>query len=137
MILCKLTVWLISILFSIAFHWLVTLFGIVKYVIIGQPKLHLPENRISKLIIIRIICEFWLMCAVHTLPYLSHKMVKIMFLLEYLLKFSCTNYINNVWVIIMVCYSSCQPFPSIYNLTICIRIIFTRFEAQKYILFEW
>ena len=26
------------------------------------------------------------MCAVHTLPYLSHKMVKIMFLLEYLLK---------------------------------------------------
>ena len=29
MILCKLTVWLISILFSIAFHWLVTTFGIV------------------------------------------------------------------------------------------------------------
>ena len=28
-ILCKLTVWLISILFSIAFHWLVTTFGIV------------------------------------------------------------------------------------------------------------
>ena len=27
-ILCKLTVWLISILFSIAFHWLVTTFGI-------------------------------------------------------------------------------------------------------------
>ena len=53
------------------------------------------------------------MCVVHTLPYLSHKMVKIMFSLEYLLKFSCTNYINNVWVFIMVCYSSCQPFPSI------------------------
>ena len=58
------------------------------------------------------------MCAVHALPYLSHKMVKIMFLLDFLLKFSCTNYINNVWVLIMVCYSSCQPFPSIYNLTI-------------------
>ena len=26
------------------------------------------------------------MCVVHTLPYLSHKMVKIMFPLEYLLK---------------------------------------------------
>ena len=77
------------------------------------------------------------MCAVHTLPYLSHKLFKIMFLLEYLLKFSYTNYINNVWVFIMVCYSSCQPFPSIYYLTICIRIIFTRFEARKYILFEW
>ena len=60
------------------------------------------------------------MCAVHTLPDLSHKMVKIVFLLEYLLKFSCTNYINNAWVLIMVCYSSCQPFLSIYNLTICI-----------------
>ena len=52
------------------------------------------------------------MCAVHTLPYLSHKMVKIMLPQEYLLKFSCTNYINNVWVF-MACYSSCQPFPSI------------------------
>ena len=48
------------------------------------------------------------MCALHTLPYLSHKMVKIMFLLEYLLKFSCTDYINNVWDLIMVYYSSCQ-----------------------------
>ena len=47
------------------------------------------------------------MCVVHTLPYLSHKMVEIMFLLEYLLKFSSTNYINNVWGLIMVCYSSC------------------------------
>ena len=71
------------------------------------------------------------MCAVRTLPYLSHKLFKIMFLLEYLLKFSCTSYINNVWVLIMVRYSSCQPFPSIYNLTICIRIISTRFEAQN------
>ena len=72
------------------------------------------------------------MCTVHTLPYLSHKMVKIRFLLEDLLKFSITNYIyNNGW------YSSCHIFPSIYNLTICIRIIFTRFEARKYILFEW
>ena len=53
------------------------------------------------------------MCAVHTLPYLPHKMVKIMFLLEYLLKFSCTNYINKVSVSIMACYSSCQPFQSI------------------------
>ena len=35
------------------------------------------------------------------------------------------NYINNVLVSILVCYSSCQPFPSIYNLTICMRIIFT------------
>ena len=79
------------------------------------------------------------MCAVHTLSYLSHKLFKIMFLLEYLLKFSCANYINNVWVLIMVCYSSCQPFSSIYNLTIFIRIIyiFTRFEARQYILFEW
>ena len=70
------------------------------------------------------------MCTVHTLPYLSHKMVKIMFLLEYLLKFRCINYINNVWVLFMVCYNSCQPFPSIYNLTICIRIfiIFTRLK---------
>ena len=65
------------------------------------------------------------MCAVHTLPYLSHKLFKIKFFLEYLLKFSCTNYINNVWVLIMVCYSSCQPFPSIYNLTICIRILYS------------
>ena len=77
------------------------------------------------------------MFAVHTLPYLSHKLFKIMFLLEYLLKFSCKNYIDNVWVWIIVCYSSCQPFPSIYNLTLCIRIIFTRFETPKYILFEW
>ena len=77
------------------------------------------------------------MCAVHTLPYLSHKLFKIMFLSEYLLKFSCTNYINNVWVFIMVCYSSWQPFPSIYNFTICIRIIFTRIEGQEYIVFEW
>ena len=77
------------------------------------------------------------MCAVQTLPYLSHKMVKILFLLEYLLKFSCTNYINNVWVLIMACYSSCQPFLSLYDLTICIRITFTRFDAWKYILFEW
>ena len=77
------------------------------------------------------------MSAVHTLPILSHKMVKIMFLLEYLLQFSCTNYIKNVWVLIMVCYSSYQSFPSLYNLTICIRIIFTGFEAPKYILFEW
>ena len=57
------------------------------------------------------------MCAVHTLPYLSHKLFKIMFLLEYLLKFSCTNYINIVWALIMVCYSSCETFSSIYNLT--------------------
>ena len=77
------------------------------------------------------------MCAVHKLPYLSHKMVKIMLLLEYLLRFSSINNINNVWVLIMVCYNSCQPFSSIYNLTICIRIIFTKFEALKYILFEW
>ena len=77
------------------------------------------------------------MCAVHTLPYISHKLFKIMFLSEYLLIFICTHYINNIRVLIMVGYSSCQPFPSIYNLTICIRIIFTRFEAQKYILFEW
>ena len=71
------------------------------------------------------------MCAVHTLPCLSRKLFKIMFCLEYLLKFSCTYYINNVWGLIMVCYSSCQPFPSIYNLTIYIRIIFTRFKARK------
>ena len=77
------------------------------------------------------------MCVVHTLQYLSHKMVKITFLLEYLLKFSCTNYVNNVSVLNMVSYSSCQPFPSIYNMTICIRIIFTRFEARKYILCKW
>ena len=77
------------------------------------------------------------MCAVHTLPYLSHKMNKIMFILEYLLNFRCTYYINKVWVLFMVCYSSCQHFPSIDNLTICIRILFTRFEARKYILFEW
>ena len=77
------------------------------------------------------------MCAVHTLPYLSHKMVKIMFLLEYLLKIQLYNYIHNVWFLIMMRYSSCQPFPYIYNLTICIRIIFTRFETRKYILFKW
>ena len=76
------------------------------------------------------------MCALHTLPYLTHKVFKIMFLLEYLLKFSCTKYNNNVWVLIMVCNSSCQPFPSIYNLTTFIRIIFARFEARKYILFK-
>ena len=57
------------------------------------------------------------MCAVHIIPYLSHKMVKIMFLSEYLLKFSCTNNINNVSDLIMVCYSSCQPFPSIQLLS--------------------
>ena len=77
------------------------------------------------------------MCAVHTFPYLSKKMVKIMFLLEYLLKFSCANYINNVWVLIMVCYSSCHPYPSVHNLTLCIRIIFSSFDAPKYVLFEW
>ena len=33
-------------------------------------------------------------------------MIKIMFLLEHLLKFSYTNYINNVSVLIMVRYSS-------------------------------
>ena len=76
------------------------------------------------------------MCAVQTLPYLSHKLLKIMFLLEYFLKFSCTNYINNVWVLIMVCYSYCQLFQSIYNLIICTWIIFTRFEASKYSLFD-
>ena len=76
------------------------------------------------------------MCAVHTLPYLSHQLFEIMFRLENLLKFICTNYINNVWVLIMVCYSSYQPFQFIYNLTICIWIIFTRFEARKYTLFE-
>ena len=64
------------------------------------------------------------MCAVHTLPYLSHKMVKIMFLLEYLLN-SAVQIISTMFG----CYSSIQPFPSIYNLTICIRIIFTRFEV--------
>ena len=58
------------------------------------------------------------MCAVHTLQYLLHKMVKIKFILEYLLKLSCTSYINNVWVLILLCYSFCRPFPSIYNLTI-------------------
>ena len=51
MILCKLTVWIVSVLFSIAFHWLVTTFGIVWYVIIGvppnQPNLHLSEIRMS------------------------------------------------------------------------------------------
>ena len=53
-ILCKLTVWLISILFSIAFHWLVTKFDIMKKVIKGvhpptnQPNLHLSKIRISK-----------------------------------------------------------------------------------------
>ena len=77
------------------------------------------------------------MCAVHTLPYLAHKLLKIMFCLEYLLKFSCKNHINNVLVLSMVCYSSCQLFPTIYNLTICIRIILTRLKAWKYILFEW
>ena len=35
MILCKLTVRLISILLFIAFYWLITTFGIVQYVIIG------------------------------------------------------------------------------------------------------
>ena len=63
MILCKLTVWLISILFSIAFHWLVTTFGIGYYVIIGVPpppkkkkkkkknqlNLRLSEIKISKI----------------------------------------------------------------------------------------
>ena len=53
------------------------------------------------------------MCAVDTIPYLSHNMVKIMFPLEYLLTFRCTNYINNVCVFTMACYSSCKPFPSI------------------------
>ena len=62
------------------------------------------------------------MCVIHTLPCLSHKMVKSMFLLEYLLKFSCTNYINNDCVLIKMCDSSCQHFPSIYNLTIRLRI---------------
>ena len=77
------------------------------------------------------------MSVVHTLSYLSRKLFKIMlFFLEYLLKFSCTNYFNNIWVLIMVCFSSCQPFPSIYNVTTCIRIIFTRFEAREYIFFD-
>ena len=46
-------------------------------------------------------------------------------------------YIHNVLFLITVCYCSCQPFPYIYNSTICIRIIFTRFETRKYILFKW
>ena len=78
------------------------------------------------------------MCALQTLPYLSHKLFKVMFLLEYLLKNLAVQIIPTMFlVLIMVCYSSCQPFPFIYSLTICIRIIFTRFEAKKYILFEW
>ena len=119
MIVFKLTVWDISILFSISFHWLITTCSIVKYVIIGSyPPQSSPiyihqKSEFLKLIIIRIICEFQLMCVVHTLPYLSHKMVKIMFLLEYLLQFSCTNYTNNVWVFIRAYHSSCHPFPSI------------------------
>ena len=44
---------------------------------------------------------------------------------------------THLLILIMVCYSPCQPLSSVYNLTICIRIIFTRFEARKYILFEW
>ena len=77
------------------------------------------------------------MCVIHTLPYPSHKLFKIMFLLEqftqiqlYKLYQQCLGFNYGV-------FSSCQPFPSIYNLTICRRIIFTRFEALKYILFEW
>ena len=77
------------------------------------------------------------MCAVHTLPYLSHKLFKVMFLLEYYSNSAVQIISIMFWVLIMVCYSSCQPFPSIYNLTICIRILFTRFKAKKYILFEW
>ena len=73
-----------------------------------------PKSECLQMIIIRIICEFLLILAVHTLPYLSHKLFEIMFLLECLLKFSCTNYINNVRILIMVCYSSCQLFSSIH-----------------------
>ena len=69
------------------------------------------------------------MCAVHTLPYLSHKMVKIMLLFFFNIysNSGIEMIINNVWVLILVNYSSCQPFLSIYNLTICVRIILTRF----------
>ena len=51
-------------LFSIAFHRLVTTFGIVKYVIIGvhPPQISqiyiYQKSEFLKLIIIRIICEF-------------------------------------------------------------------------------
>ena len=77
------------------------------------------------------------MCAVHTLPYISHKLYKVMFLLEYLLKFSCTNYINNVLGFNYGVLHFLSTFPIYENLTIFIRIIFARFEAKKYILFEW
>ena len=72
------------------------------------------------------------MCAVHTLPYLSHKMVKIMFPSEYLPKFSCTNYINNFWDFIMSCYSSRQPFPSIMY-----KDNMHKISSPKIYLFEW
>ena len=72
------------------------------------------------------------MCVVHTLPYLSHKMVKIMFPLEYLLKFRCTNNINNVWGFILACYSSCQPFPSIMY-----KDNIHKIGSPEIYLFEW
>ena len=54
MMLCKLTVWLLSILFSTAFHWLVTTFGIVKCVIIGVPPPNPPSLNISEIKISKI-----------------------------------------------------------------------------------
>ena len=72
------------------------------------------------------------MCAVHTLQCLSHKMDKIMFPLEYLLKFSCTNYINHFWVFIMACYSSRQPFPSIMY-----KDNMHKISSPEIYLFEW
>ena len=71
------------------------------------------------------------MCAVHTLPYLSHKLFKIMFIYNMYSNSAVQIISTMLGVLIMMCYSSCQPFPSIYNSTICIRIIFTRFEARK------
>ena len=72
------------------------------------------------------------MCAVHTLPYLSHKLFKIMFLLEYLLKLyqQCLGFNYGVLQFLST-FSIYILFDYIY------KDIFTGLEARKYILFEW
>ena len=66
------------------------------------------------------------MCAVHTLPCISHKWLKVMFLLEYLLKFSCTNYINNVLGFNYgVLLSDFINLTQVHNFTVSAQDIFT------------
>ena len=57
------------------------------------------------------------MCAVHTLPYLSHKMVKIMFLMN-IYSISVVQIISTMFGFKLRCTVLVNLSPSIYHLTI-------------------